>query len=106
MLSSHYGMLSSITAFLKHQEHIRIDIRYSESLQGSQVLYPGLWNLKSWIPSPVVLDPGTRVLGFWVLGAGSRVLGSGVLILDYAMKFGQLIEYYTRNIFLQKSRRK
>ena len=39
----------AITTVFSPHEHIRIDISSSESLQGSQVLYPGLWILKSWI---------------------------------------------------------
>ena len=52
ILSTHYGKLSSITAVFSPQEHIRIDIRYLESLQGSKVSYPGLWILKSWDTGP------------------------------------------------------
>ena len=68
ILSTHYGKLLSITTVSSRQEHIGIDIRYSEPLQGPQVLYPGLWflSLGSWVSNPGVLD-----LGPGVLGAGS-----------------------------------
>ena len=71
ILSTHYGKLSSVTTVFPPQEHIRIDIRYSESFQESQVLYPGLWILKP--------DPGFRVLGPGVPSPGSQILGSWVL---------------------------
>ena len=43
-------------------QNIRIDIRYSESLQGTQVLYLGLWILKSWVSGPGSWGPVTQVL--------------------------------------------
>ena len=53
--------------------------------QVSQVLYPGLWILQSWVPGPTVLDLESRVLGPGSLGSrcwaprswplGSRVAG-------------------------------
>ena len=39
------GKLSPITTVFCPQKHIRIGIRYSELLQGSQVLYPGFFSL-------------------------------------------------------------
>ena len=69
ILSTHYEKLSPITTVFCPQKHIKIDIWYSESLWGSQVLYPGLWILK-----------------FWVLGLGVPGPGSQVLFLDYVLQ--------------------
>ena len=66
ILSTHYGKLSSITTVFSPQKHIKIGIRQWQSVQGSQVLHPGLWILQFWVQ-----DPGSFVL---------------VLILDYARK--------------------
>ena len=62
ILSTHYEKLSPITTVFCPQEHIKIDIWYSESLWGSQVLYPGLWILKFWVLGLGVPGPGSQVL--------------------------------------------
>ena len=54
-----YGKLSSITTVFPPQKLIKRGVRKSESVQGSQVAYPGLWIMK-----------------FWILCSGSRVLDS------------------------------
>ena len=102
MLCTHYGKLFSITNVFPIQKPIKIVSRQIESVQESQVLYPGLSILKilvrvpdrgSWLPAPSfrVLGPGSRVPGpgSQMLGFGSRIQGSGtgswVLISDYAV---------------------
>ena len=49
ILSTHYGKLSSITTVFSPQKHIKIGIRQWQSVQGSQVLHPGLWILQFWV---------------------------------------------------------
>ena len=80
ILSTHYVKLSSNTTAFSPKEYIRIDIRRSESLQRSYISYPGLWILKSLVPSSGVLD-----LGSWVSDLGSWGPGSWFLILDYGL---------------------
>ena len=92
ILSTHYVKLLSNTTAFPPKEYIRIDISRSESLQRSQILYPGLWILKSLVQGSGVLDPES-----WVLGPGSQISGPGVpgleswgpgswfLILDYGL---------------------
>ena len=72
ILSTHYGKLSSITILFCPQEHFRIDIRCSESLQGSQFFI-------SWVVDLEILGPW-----YWYPGSFVLVPWSWVLILDYA----------------------
>ena len=82
ILSTHYEKLSSNATVFSPKEYIKIDIRCSESLQGSWVLYPRLWILKSLVPGSGILDPGSWVLVSWVSDLGSwgpRTQGPGIL---------------------------
>ena len=57
ILRTHYGKLSFITTVCSPEKQIKIGIRYSESVQGSQVLSI------SWVVDLELLDPWSRVLG-------------------------------------------
>ena len=76
IISTHYGELSPNTTVFSPKEYIRIDTRCSESLQRSQVLYPGFLILKSLVPGSGVLDPESWLQGSWVSDLGCWNPGS------------------------------
>ena len=90
--STHYVKFSSITTVFSPK-----GLRYTESLHGSQVLFPGLWILK---PSPgvPVLGPRSWALGFW--GPESWVPGSWVPILGYA----NITKFLKEKLFIENLR--